>query len=233
MALPAELRDPELQKTLRRVAPVVLAAEQVLPIPEIFHSVLPGGGLQRGWTTRVDGGPSARALAWALLGTVTTSGGWIAAVDVPGISLTAAREVGVAVERVLVVNSTHASTWSNTIGALIGAVDAIVFGSPQHRVQPREYRRIASRCRERGTVLIELGQRPEGQLQYDVAFSVSPVEWHGLGDGHGRLQSRGLDVSVRGRRTPGAGRRGRFELPSVDGRIRQIKLETPTLTSVG
>ena len=138
---------------LLQVAPVVLAEEQLLPVPEVFHSLLPGRGLQRGWTTKVDGGPSARALAWALLGSVTASGGWIAAVDVPGISLPAAREVGVAIERMLIVNSS-ATTWSNTIGALIGAVDAVVYGAPRHRVQPREYRRIASRCRERGTLLL-------------------------------------------------------------------------------
>ncbi len=241
MALPAELRDQ-----VQRIAPVVLAAEQVLPIPEIFHTVLPGGGLQRGWTTRVDGGSSSRALAWALLSTVTTSGGWIAAVDVPGISLTAAREVGVAIERVLVVTSTDASNWSNTIGALIGSVDAIVFGAPRHRVQPREYRRMASRCRERGTVLVELAKDTNEQLQYDVTFSVQPVEWHGLGAGHGRLSARGLDVSVTGRRTPGGGRHARFELPALDGRIRCLDAEEadreaaeldddarPTLVSVG
>lgn len=221
MALPAELRDQ-----VQRIAPVVLAAEQVLPVPNIFHSVLPGGGLQRGWTARVDGGASSRALAWALLSTVTTSGGWIAAVDVPGISLTAAREVGVAIERVLVVNSTDASSWSNTIGALIGSVDAIVFGAPRHRVQPREYRRMSSRCRERGTVLVELAQDEKHQLQYDVSFSVEPVKWHGLGVGHGCLQARALDVSVSGRRTPGGGRHARFELPATDGRIRCVESET-------
>ncbi len=172
-------------------------------MPEVFHTVLPGGGLQRGWTTRVAGGPSARALAWALLGDVTTTGGWIAAVDVPGVGLAAAREVGVAIERVLVVTSTDASTWSATIGALIGSVDAIIFGAPRHRVQPSEYRRMSSRCRERGTVSVELAPDPairhdrfssEGQLQYDVSFSVDPVEWQGLGSGHGCLRSRGLDV---------------------------------------
>lgn len=229
MGLPDELQDQ-----VRRIAPIVLAAELILPVPEVFHSLLPGGGLQRGWTTRVDGGASARALAWALLGKVTTSGGWIAAVDVPGISLSAAREVGVAIERVLVVTSPDAATWSATIGALIGAVDVIVFGSPEHRVQPSEYRRMASRCRERGTVLVELGvdasQRrgrhakanERGQLQYDVSFTVDPVEWSGLGYGYGRLRSRGLDVFVSGRRTPGGGRSGRFELPADDGTLRSM-----------
>ncbi|MFT7474589.1 MAG: hypothetical protein ACI81L_001514 [Verrucomicrobiales bacterium] len=235
MGFPEEIHDQ-----VRRISPVVLAAEQILPVPEIFHTLLPGGGLQRGWTTLVDGGPSARALAWALLGGVTTAGGWIATVDVPGISLAAAREVGVAIERVLVVTSSNPDTWSASIGALIGSVDAIVLGSPLHRVQPSEYRRMASRCRERGTVLVELTPDPalrqsrqrERQLQYDVSFMAEPVEWQGLGFGHGCLQARSLDVSVSGRRTPGAGRHARFELPAIDGELRRIELLRPELVAI-
>lgn len=215
----------ELLEHHRRIAPTVLAAEQVLPIPEIFHSLVPGGGLQRGWTTRVEGGSSARALAWAMLSEVTTSGGWIATVDVSGISLEAAREVGVAIERVLIVTSPDRASWSATIGALIGAVDVIVFGAPAHRVQPREYRRMASRCRERGTVLVELASANEGQLQYDVTFGVELNAWRGLGQGFGRLQSRRLDVSAAGRRLPGGTRHGRFEIPAADGTLQTITAE--------
>jgi hypothetical protein len=146
--------------------------------------------------------------------------------------LAAAREVGVAIERVLVVSSSDAATWSAAIGALIGSVDAIVFGAPRHRVQPSEYRRMSSRCRERGTVLVELAPDPvetrsvrgrEAQLQYDVSFTVSPVEWTGLGLGHGCLQARALDVSIAGRRAHGRNRHARYELPSLDGDLRRIE----------
>ena len=116
MAFPAELAEH-----VRRVAPVMLAGDQMLSVPEVFHSLLPGGGIQRGWTTRVDGSASARALAWSLLGEATTAGRWVAAVNVPGISLAAASELGVAVERVLVVRNVSAEVWSSAIGALIGA----------------------------------------------------------------------------------------------------------------
>lgn len=157
-----------------------------------------------------------------MLGEVTASGGWIAAVDVSGIGLEAAREVGVAIERVLVVTTPDRASWGATIGALIGAVDVIVFGAPRHSVQPREYRRMASRCRERGTVLMELASPTDGQLQYDVSFEVTPVGWNGLGQGFGRLMSRHLDVAVSGRRVPGGGRRGRFALPAVDGSLSEL-----------
>lgn len=227
MGLPVELHDQ-----VQRIAPTVFAGEQILPVPEIFRSLLPGGGLQRGWTTRVDGGASARALAWAILGEVTTVGGWIAAVDVSGISLAAASEVGVAIERVLVITSPDGPTWGATIGALIGSVDVIVFGSPRHRVQPRDYRRMASRCRERGTVLLELGSEETPQLQYDVSFAAEPIAWQGLGQGHGRLQSRCLEVAVAGRRVPGGVRRGRFELPAADGFLRAIEPESSGAATV-
>ena len=214
----------ELGHVLEDIAPVVLAAEKVLPIPEVFGDLFPGDGLQRGWVTRVGGGPSARAFAWALLGGVTTAGGWIASIDVPGIAMAAAREVGVAIERMMVVTSTDAESWSTAVGALIGAVDVVVFESPRHRITPSEHRRLASRARERGSVLLELASstRFRSQLQYDLSFTTHPVAWTGLGRGHGCLRGRVVDVQVTGRRLGGPHRDGRFELPAVDGHIRRV-----------
>ena len=239
MVFPAELAEH-----VRRVAPVLLAGEQVLDVPEVFHSLLPGGGIQRGWTTRVDGCASSRALAWALLGEITTGGRWVAAVNVEGISLAAAAELGVAVERVLMVQNVTPDVWAATIGALIGAVDVVVFGEPQHRVRPSEYRQMASRCRERGTVLMELAPDPStrvgrsglvGQLQYDLSFQVDPMQWDGLGRGHGYLQARRVRVAVSGRRAPGQGRHGHFALPGDDGTLQQLTPEVdqrPLLAAV-
>ena len=229
MAFPAELAEQA-----HRVAPTTLAGDQLLLVPELFHTLLPSGGLQRGWTVRLEGSASARALAWALLGDATTSGRWVATVNVEGVSLAAASELGVAIERVLVISNVGAEVWSATLGALIGAVDVIVFDAPRHRIPPSEYRKIASRCRERGTVLMELGpvSSPQsnrfantGQLQYDVSFSVQPSRWVGLERGYGHLQARGVDVLVSGRRATGRQRKGSFELPTADGTLRRIDVE--------
>ena len=223
----------ELREQLSRIAPVVLAAEQVLPVPEVFHELLRGRGLQRGWTLRVEGAASARAMTWALLGGVTTAGGWIASVDVPGVGLAAAQEVGVAIERVLVVNTPDPPAWSASIGALIGSVDVIVFGEPQHRVVPTEFRRMSSRARERGSVLVELasttGSKRGSQLQYDLTFDVHPVGWRGIGAGYGRLQGRILEVEASGRRIGGAPRRARYELPAAAGSLRVVEPEARIL----
>ena len=220
MAVPIELHEQ-----LQRITPVVLAAEQVLPVADVFDPILPNG-LQRGWTVRVDGDTSARALAWALLGGVTTAGGWIAAVNVTGIGLSAAQEVGVAIERVLVVTAAR-ETWSSAIGALIGAVDVVMFGTPQHRVVPSEYRRMASRARERGSVLLEVGSdessKFSSQLQYDLSLRVRPVDWVGLGQGHGRLQGRAQHVEATGRRIRGRPLTAEFAIPAADGTLQHIE----------
>lgn len=229
MAFPSELVEQA-----QRVAPTTMAGDQLLSVPELFHNLLPSGGLQRGWTVRLEGSASARALAWALVSDATTSGRWVATVNVEGVSLAAASELGVAIERVLVISNVGAQVWSAALGALIGAVDVILFDTPHHRIPPSEYRKIASRCRERGTVLMELGTVSSGrsgrfsgvgQLQYDVSFSVKPSTWVGLERGHGHLQARGVDVSVSGRRATGRQRQGSFELPTVDGTLRRIDTE--------
>lgn len=213
---------------LVHVGPAVLAKELRISVPQPFQEMLPGAGLQRGWATSVVGSSAGRVFAWALLGEVTRSGGWIAMVDVPGISLTAANEVGLSIERVLVISGTEPQSWAPTIGALVGAVDVIVYGSPQHRIQPSTFRKLVSRCRERGTVLMaladEYGPRPAATppVEVDVSFNVRPAGWSGLGEGHGRLISRAVSVVVSGRRVPGQPRKATFMVPDVDGVVRVV-----------
>lgn len=220
------------------VAPVVLARELIVPVPQIFHELLPGAGLQRGWNTSVGGSPAARVFAWALLSEVTRSGGWVAAVDLSGISLTAANEVGLSIERVLVVSGADSRNWESTIGALVGAVDVVVYGFPRRRIPPSVFRKLISRCRERGTVLMALPSSydahstPAPPVDVDIAFDVQPNSWHGLGQGHGHLQSRAIDVTVSGRRVPGRQRKGAFMLPDTDGKVRCVSTSTGTNLSI-
>lgn len=221
-----------------KIAPLVFAKDLVLPVPDVFQQVLPGSGLQRGWTTRIEGFAAGRAFAWALLSEVTRTGGWIAALDVAGIGLLAASEVGLSIERVLVVTSSDSDGWTEAMSALIGSVDVIVFGTPQHRVTPSMHRRLSSRCRERGTVLMELGTRSnsrqsrDSSVQADVTFGVSPVEWKGIGEGHGRVEARTLRVTTSGRRSPGKPRSGLFCVPDIDGIVRPVPASTEPVLSV-
>ena len=221
------------------IAPVVLAKDLLVPVPEVFHQLLPSAGLQRGWTTRVGGSRTGRAFIWALLSDVTRRGGWIAAVDVPGISLSAASEVGLSIERVLIVSSEDGSSWSAAMGALIGSVDAIVFGTPHHRIQPSMHRRLASRCRERGTIMVELasGRGPDQErrrqpMEPDVSFEIAVNQWDGLGNGYGRLHARAVQVSAFGRRIPGRARSGEFLIPDTDGTVRSVSESVGSVVSI-
>ena len=149
---------------LAHVAPLVLAKEQLIAVPPPFQDLLPAVGLQRGWATSVVGSPAGRVFAWALLSELTRSGGWIATVDVSGINLTAANEVGLSIERVLVVSGTDAQNWAPTMGALVGAVDVIVYGAPAAS-NPAEYvsQTDVSMSRTRNGADAIAGQAPRNQ----------------------------------------------------------------------
>lgn len=221
---------------IANIAPVVLAKDLLVPVPEVFHEVLPRSGLQRGWATQVAGSPSGRVFAWALLSEVTRSGGWVAAVDVPGISLAAASEVGLSIERVLVISRVEAQNWADVMGALIGSVDVVMYASPQHRVQSSTYRKLLSRCRERGTILMQLASdsRPAVRppVEVDVSFDVQSADWRGLGNGHGCLESRTVNVTVSGRRIPGQPRTGSFMVPDTDGSVRAVPDSTDPVLAI-
>lgn len=62
----------------------------------------------------------------------------------------------------------------------------------------------------------------ESQLQYDLSFNVQPVAWAGLGEGHGCLLGRELDVAATGRRVGGRPRTGRFALPGKQGTLEYL-----------
>lgn len=98
-------------------------------------------------------------------------------------------------ERLLVIDP-EPSAWPSAVAALIGAVDMIVI-SPRHRLRESDARRIGSRLRERGSVLVSIGsQWPVGA---DVQLDVVESRWCGIGIGHGVLQSRKVTIAGGGK----------------------------------
>ena len=113
----------------------------------------------------------------------------------PDLGLAAVGELGVALERLLIVRPEPA-TWSAALAALVGAVDIVVV-APRHRIREADARRMGARLRERGSVLIHVGDRwPVGA---DVQLDVVDGAWEGLGDGHGVLRSRRVHIAGSGR----------------------------------
>jgi hypothetical protein len=189
-----------------------LADERLLPVVPAFQSLLPGAGLRRGTTVAV--GRSA-ALALALVAGASAAGSWVAAVGLPHLGIVAAAETGVVLERLALVPAPGVRAWPTVVAALLDAVDVVLMRPPA-RPPAAQARRLAARARERGAVLVPLGPWSEPA---DLRLAVTSSAWHGLGQGHGNLQARQVEVLVAGRGAAARERRVLLWLPSFDGSI--------------
>ncbi len=205
-------RRARLRLVADRVAPMALARERTLPVLPELAPLLPDGALRRGSVVGV-GGMGATALALALAAGPSAAGSWMAVVGHPELGLAAAGEAGIALERLLVV-SPDRSAWSAAVAALIGAVD-VVLVSPDHPVRDGDARRLTSRLRERGSVLIHEGSR--WGLGADVQLDIARSEWLGLGVGHGVLRERRITVEGGGRGAAARPRSTDLLLPGPTG----------------
>ena len=92
----------DLATVAARVQPTVLARAQRLPLLPALERLVPGGGLRRGSTLSIDG-MAATSLALAAAAGPSRDGAWVAAVGFPSLGLLAAAELGVALERLVLV----------------------------------------------------------------------------------------------------------------------------------
>lgn len=220
MAVPAPDLDA-LRLLGDKVRPLSAAVERLLPVPDALASLLPLGGLQRG-TTVATAGAAATSLGLSLVGPVTASGAWIAVVGLPQVGLLAAAELGVDLERVLLVAEPDPARWASVVGGLLDAVDAVLV-RPPGPVSMSVQRKIGARARERGSVLIQVGGSPDLWAQApDLVLSADKLLWQGLEVGHGHLRARRVEVSVTGRRGAGLRRRAVLWLPGPDGEIAEV-----------
>lgn len=212
-ALPADV--------LAKIAPVSFAGDQLLPLTPALASIVPWAGLRRGTSVSVQGpsGLGVTSLSLALLAEATARGSWAAIVGVPACGLGAAVELGVVPERLAVIDQPDPLMWSAVVGALLGSFD-LVMVSPRHRLRPADQRRLLSRARERGTVVMSVGAEPVGTT--DLGLTITGARWHGLGDGHGYLRSRDIELRVEGRREASRPRTAYLRLPGSSGNVEVI-----------
>lgn len=211
-----------------RVQPTTLAREQRLTVLPALESLVPGGGLRRGSTLSVDG-PAATSLALATAAGPSQDGAWVVAVGFPSLGLLAAAELGVALERLVLVadpgDSDDAAAWPAVVAALVDAFEVVLVHADR-RVRAADGRRLVARTRERGAVLVQVGgDRPTGTVWpegADVTFTVADATWEGLGEGHGHLRSRRVSVEAGGRREAARPRRAELWLPSADGTVEEV-----------
>lgn len=184
-----------LEAVTDHVAPLVMAGDRRLDVLPALAYLLPQG-LQRGSTVGVRG-TAALSLALAVCAGPVAGGAWMATLGCNELSLVGAEQAGVALHRMVMVTQPPRSSWGAVAAALVDAFDVVLVGGSS-AVHANDARRLLSRARERGGIIIDVANSwPEAP---DLVLEVTGQQWAGLGDGHGVLTARQVTIEVSGRR---------------------------------
>ena len=187
-------------------------AHAVLPVVPALAPLFPLGGPERGRLYGIHGDAGA-SLVNALVSCATQEGAWCALVDMPHVGLRAAHEHGVALQRVVCVDTDRSSpgsgsVWGRVVGALVEGIDIVVVRDPV--CPPAEARRLAARVKAQGAVLLAHGDT--SVLPVDAVLTARTRSWQFTAC----AVARTVEVSAEGRRIPGV-RRTVVLLPSPAG----------------
>lgn len=235
MAVPLRSRVSAEPADLQSLRENIARAERrradtaVIPVTSALATLFPGGGLKPGSAYTID---TSVSLVLSLLAEPSASGSWCAAVGFSSLSAEAAEGFGVTLERLVLVPDPK-ERWLSVVASLAEVIPVIAVRPP---VSPRDgdVARLSARLRERGGVLLVLGDWPGAEAE----LTLSETSWSGIGHGFGAIQSRTVTVSARGRRYPSA-RRTRVLLPGPSGSISSVAtpnvapLRRAHLTAVG
>lgn len=210
-------RSTPVRELHDRLAPVTLARDQLLPVPEPLLPLFPFGGLPKGQSVGVEG-PGGWSLALALAGSLLGDDGWMAVVGVEELGLVAAAGLGVRLDRVLVVEAVPSDQLGTVVAALVEVVGVVAL-APRRLLGQRDARRLTARAREQGTTLLHLDGGRHWPQGLDLTLTTRLERWEGVGQGHGHLRSRLVTVSATGRRAAARRREAMVLLPGPDGRL--------------
>jgi hypothetical protein len=137
---------------------------------------------------------------------------------VSSLGLAAAAQLGVALERLVVIADPPPAAWATVAAALVDAFDVVLLRI-HRRVNAADARRLGARARERGAVLVLLGDDHVWPQAPDLRVTITSAVWEGIGDGHGHLQARRVVVETTGRRAAARPRRAELWLPAPGGGV--------------
>jgi hypothetical protein len=238
------------------------ARDDMLPVASPLAELLGSAGLRRGGSIVVHGGPvpGATSLLLALLAAPTSSGAWCAVVGAPELGVVAAKELGVALDHLLLVPDPGPHLLP-VVGALLDGCDVVCLRLPA-AFAPAEGRRLVARARERRSVLVVASGstasltgaggiaqlpspgerrrvRPGAWLEVpDVHLSVQASRVSGAGQGNGRVDAHLLQVVARRRRAAPEELARWLWLPDAEGRlttadIAEVSHDAAVLRSTG
>ena len=210
---------PSLSKVNQLVEPIVLARDRTFPIVDELSGLFADRGVRRGSTIGVAGN-AAVSLAVALSVGVSRSGGWVVAVGLPSVGSLAASELGAELSRWAFIDR-PGNQAGDVLHALAASVDLVLVG-PGIKLRTGHRRKIVARMRERGTSVIAVDNPRLFDSRADVSLRIKRTAWTGIGSGHGRLISRGVEVEATGRGANASPRRQLLWLPDGKGRLSVI-----------
>lgn len=140
------------------------------------------------------------SVGFALAGAAASTRGWVAMVEVGNAGFRSAQEVGLPLERLLVLQSIPVSKLSSVVAALVEVVEVVVV-NPRRPIKVRDARRLRARIQEQQALLISLDGGRHWPDKLDVELETGTNRWTGLGSGHGVLQSREFEIVATGRRS--------------------------------
>ncbi len=225
LQLPASASSAELLEQLRAqvIGAEARVRQQPFGVDPALAPVLGEPGLKPGAAYCLD---SSGALLHALLAGPSREGHWCGVVGLPTFAAEAAAAAGVNLERLVLVPE-PGEQWLAATAALADVLPVLVV-RPAGRVREGDATRLLSRLRDRGGVLLVVGEWPRAEAR----LVVRERRWFGLGDGFGHLAGRQVQVVAVSWRYP-AGRSASLLLPAADGRVHPVPEPVVPLRAVG
>ncbi len=218
----------------------VAASERTLPVHESLTGLLPA--LQRG-STIACGGRAGVSLALALAVAPSAEGAWIGVAGLPELGIRAAADMGVALERLVMVTGCDVQSgrqsgghsgghsggaWVDVLAAMIDGFDVILVGRRVGRLASGAVRRLQARAQSRGVVMLTVGVPALGS---DLRMTADDDQWVGLGNGHGVASGRRVLVEIGGRRMPRS-QQATMWLPDAKGGLTTAEPSTKVTAEV-
>lgn len=224
-AIPTSATSAQVLESLRAQVATAEARvrQQPFGLDPVLAQLLGESGLKPGAAYCL---AASGALLNVLLAGASAQGHWCGVVGIPTLAAEAAAAAGVNLERLVLVPD-PGEQWLAATAALAEVIPVLAL-RPPGRVREADASRLAARLRDRGGVLLVVGDWPRAEAR----FGLSSLSWTGLGHGHGHLRSREVQVSVTSKRYP-SGRAAQVLLPAADGRLCAVETLPDRLRAVG
>jgi hypothetical protein len=188
--MPAAARSETVAALQERIAAMQARTLGVrtLPTAAAVAPLLPGGALRSGVAYAA---PGSLALAMLLLAGPSAAGAWCGVVGIPEFGVEAAAELGVALDRLVLVPD-PGDHWLAVTAQLTEVMPVVLVRPPARGASPGETARLASRLRQRDATLLVAGAWPGAEAVLETRGG----SWSGIGAGWGYLAGRELEVVV-------------------------------------